>query len=676
LAQYSRHHAESRPDKHELLVASGILLLATVLRAGWPKLTEFKFSEARLEALALELTQHGRLPLIGVPSSAGFDHSPISVYLYVPAFWATANPIPATVYGGLVGVAAVGICWWLARRWPGGGRWAALISGLVFAVSPWAVMFSRKIWQVAFVPLLSLAFVAYMVSALIEAPYRTKSRWGWLGDRRWHLAWALAIYALLVQVHPSAVSLALAIAVWLVIFRRHVKLGPLLVGGFLAALSAAPYLVHQFQNDWPVLVALGQLPESQVGPKSLVLGWETITGQGIHALAGRAYPLLKVVPALDPVFNVLGVATVAATIGLGWRMVADWPAKDPQRRQRARIDLVLLTWLLVPIFFNLRYSLDLHLHFFILIAPAAFFLIGRAAGWLFTAKILKLRTRRAVRIASLAALGLLATAQIIALVLMAQFVTSHDTPGGFGKPLANYLSEADEAVAIAEQAGAEEVLVVGQGDSPIVDETPAIFDVLFRERIDARFVDGPSTALFPAHNAVALLGPEAGQAGKWYRLWPVKQVSDDLQAIVLAGEWPERGFSPVPAPRTFENGIEIQGYLWSDPDPGEQHAQAWLLWQALWLDPDDTHFFVRWLGDGEQVLGQGDGVGYPTAYRRKGDRVISLFDITVEGQPATELSRLTSGVYRYPEVSNLPVIDESGNAVADSVVLGPARQDP
>jgi predicted membrane-bound mannosyltransferase len=181
-------------DKRELWLLAAVLLLATVLRVGWPALTEFKFSEARLEALALELTRGGHLPLVGVPSSAGFDHSPISVYLYVPAFLFTANPVPATIYGGLVGVAAVGLCWWLARRWPGGGRWAALVAALLFAVSPWSVAFSRKIWQVAFVPLLTLAFVGLAVSALVEG-------------QRWRLAWALVVYALLVQVHPSAVSL-------------------------------------------------------------------------------------------------------------------------------------------------------------------------------------------------------------------------------------------------------------------------------------------------------------------------------------------------------------------------------------------------------------------------------------------------------------------------------------
>ena len=120
--------------RKEWLLLTAVLLLATVLRVGWPQLTEFKFSEARLEALALELTREGHLPLVGVPSSAGFDHSPISVYLYVPAFLFATDPILATIYGGLVNVAAVALCWWLARRWPGGGRWAAAIAALLFAV--------------------------------------------------------------------------------------------------------------------------------------------------------------------------------------------------------------------------------------------------------------------------------------------------------------------------------------------------------------------------------------------------------------------------------------------------------------------------------------------------------------------------------------------------------------
>ncbi len=332
------------------LLPAAILLVAAVLRLGWPTLAEFKFSEARLEALALELTQKGRLPLVGVPSSAGFDHSPLSIYLYVPAFLFTANPIPATVYGGLVNVGAVALCWWLARRWPGGGQWAAAVAALLLAVNPWAVAFSRKIWQVAFVPLLALLFVGLAVSALVQG-------------RRRHLAWMLAVYALLVQVHPSAIGLAPALLLWLLLFRRQVRLGPLLAGGGLGLLSALPFLAHQFQHGWPALAAWRALPEATwdlwdpaAGPGSAVsLAWEALTGRSIHALAGDAYPLLQVVPQLGRTFNLLGWLTVAATVGLAWRTITCWRAADAAERQAAQVDLVLLSWLAVPVLFNLRH---------------------------------------------------------------------------------------------------------------------------------------------------------------------------------------------------------------------------------------------------------------------------------------------------------------------------------
>ena len=51
-----------RNDRRELWLLVAILAVATVLRVGWPTLTEFKFSEARLQALALELTRGGIFP--------------------------------------------------------------------------------------------------------------------------------------------------------------------------------------------------------------------------------------------------------------------------------------------------------------------------------------------------------------------------------------------------------------------------------------------------------------------------------------------------------------------------------------------------------------------------------------------------------------------------------------
>jgi hypothetical protein len=531
---------------------------------------------------------------------------------------------------------------------------------LLFAVSPWAVAFSRKIWQVAFVPFLVLAFVALIVSALVEG-------------RRWSLAWALFVLSILVQVHPSAVSMGFALILWLVLFWREVRLGPLLVGIGLGILATLPFVAHQIQSGWPVLAALRSLPQASWDLGAVRLAWEAITGRGIHALAGEAYAQLELVPQLGWTFNVLGWLTVGSALWLALRLLVRWRAVGTRAGRAARVDLILLSWLLIPIVFNLQHSLDLHLHFFALVMPAAYLLIGRAGESL--CRRAGLRVRVTLKATTVVGLGLLAVGQVSAVGMMARFVATHDTSGGFERPLGRYLTVADQAVAAAAEVGAYEILVVGQGDSPVVNETPAIFDVLLRDRIPIRFVDGRSAAVFPSHPALALLAPGAGEAAAWYQRWATAGLADGFSLVSLDGSWPEGDFEPVAGPRLFENGVEVQGYQWSEAVDGEW-KRTWLLWQILWQSSDATHFFVQLLDNEMGLLRQQDATGYPTPYRTKGDRIISLFDVSPGQELAPGLYWLRLGQYYFPEVVNVSVIDGAGNPVGDMVFLGPVAEGP
>jgi hypothetical protein len=651
-------------SSREVLLLAGILLLATVLRVGWPRLTEFKFSEARLEALALEVTREGRLPLIGVPSSGNFDHSPLSVYLYVPAFIGTTNPIPATIYGGLVGTAAVALCWWAGRRWSGGGSWAAGSAALLLAVNPWAVAFSRKIWQITFVPLLSLAVVVLLLSALVGQSNEERRR-------PWNLAWGLASYAVLVQVHPSAISLAPALLLWLVVFWRQVHPGPLLAGAALGALTAIPFLVHQVQAGWPLLGALGNLPAATWDPEALQLAWEVVTGRGIQVLAGAAQPDLEAVPLLSRTFGLVGWLVLVSVVVLAWRTVRGWRSSAAGQRRAARVDLVLLTWLLAPVVFNLQHSLDLHLHFFALILPAAFLVAGRGTESLLD-ELLGATHTSMVRWGATAVLGIVATVQVVVLVLLARFVATHTTPEGFGTPLGVYLEAADRA---AEAAGTGQVLVVGIGDSPVVNEGPAIFDVLLRGHVAYRFVDGQSATVFPAGASVALLTPTAGRAEIWYDGWPRETIKTDYpetyKLVRLDGAWPSAGLTEIQGPRLFQNGVELQAYRWqtSIGSGAVMGGELWLLWQVLWQETADTHFSIRMLDEGQVEWGRQDGPGYPPGARQKGDRILSLFYIKPGYRITSFHGWAQIGLYTFPDVVPVPVIDQAGNPVSDAILL-------
>jgi len=216
------------------------------------------------------------------------------------------------------------------------------------------------------------------------------------------------------------------------------------------------------------------------------------------------------------------------------------------------------------------------------------------------------------------------------------------------------------------------VLVVGEGDSPVVNETPAIFDALLRGRTTVRFVDGSSTALFPDHPAVVLLAPgtEPLAAVRWYEPWPALDVLEDYRILGLDGSWPQEGLEAVVGARLFQNGLELQGYAWQD-NAATQRSRLWLLWQVLWRDARDTHFFVRLIDGAGVQRGQQDVAGYPLVGRSRGDRVLIGLDIT----HSPELPRGTYGAqvgqYLYPQVLNVPVIDAAGQPVADAVLLGP-----
>src|SRR5690606_37232666 len=134
----------------ELALLAAILLLAGALRMGAPGITEFKRDEANLSRLALDLAQGSDFPLLGISSSVGIPNPPISAYLFALPYALDSTPLLATVFVGALNVLAVALTWLLMRR--AFDARPALIAALLYAASPWAVLFSRKIWAQDLLP--------------------------------------------------------------------------------------------------------------------------------------------------------------------------------------------------------------------------------------------------------------------------------------------------------------------------------------------------------------------------------------------------------------------------------------------------------------------------------------------------------------------------------------------
>jgi hypothetical protein len=133
--------------------------------------------------------------------------------------------------------------------------------------------------------------------------------------------------------------------------------------------------------------------------------------------------------------------------------------------------------------------------------------------------------------------------------------------------------------------------------------------------------------------------------------------------LALPGGGPGPAFV-FPEPNRLANGVTLVGY----DRPVE--VEGGVRWQVHWetgaAGEADYHFFNHLMdGDGRRV-GQADAAAYPARQWRTGDRVVSRYTVSRPGEAAGPLWMRT-GMYTYPAVENVPVLDVAGNPCADAV---------
>ncbi len=637
------NHAHRALHRHEWIALALILLLAAGLRLGAPGITEFKRDEANLSRLALDLAQGRDLPLLGISSSVNLPNSPLSAYLFALPYALDSSPVAATWFVGMLGVFAVGLTWWLARRYY--GPTPALVAALLYAVAPWGVVYARKIWAQDLLPPFVLLTV---LTALL----------GYAERRRWAQIAHWPLLAVTVQIHIGAFTLIPLSAVALLRWRANINRRALGAGVALAVLTGLPVLAGYARADLldPDVIR-ERMASNASGPAYALSGtaaehaWHTVAGTDIHALAGpeqfRAY--LDCVPdeLAYPLFGLLPLGAALSALWVTWRAL--------RRGESARgPDLLLAAWLAIPVLaFSYEWT-EVTPHYMIPLMPAAYILcgIGVAAA---LAALDRTRIRRAVRIAARAGIGVLLAAiaalQIWLWVGLLRFVDDHATPGGFGTPL-HYLLDVREAVLARDPAG---VLVISAEERAPYDEHPAVWDVLLDPVRDVRFVDGTRTAVIPAGDALELILWSPGlracdaacrDANPTFAQRPgeppyVLRPAPDASDIALTAIEPQH----------FANGAHLTGYART----GDSVILRWALDGPV--DADYQAFVHALNADGARVA-QADRPVWPGAYWRAGDTLLLWFDLTL---PPGGVA-LYAGMYTTDGVTfeNVPLVDAHG----------------
>jgi hypothetical protein len=425
------------------------------------------------------------------------------VYLLLPAAFLPSPPTAAVAWVGLLNVAAVALTYLLAERFH--GRGVALAAGLLFAVNPWAVYFSRRSWA-EIVPL----FTVLALWGGYEVVVGRRARGA-----------VLFFVALAIQVQIRILSLIFgpAALLTLVLWPKRWGIRWPILGIVLGCVLQVPYLGY-VATHWADFSAkleagnrgVGLAPTN--GAAMLVL-W---IGSGFGLLPAAS----DVAPWLDPLGQagrgVLGLVGVLLLTGLGMavlavaRRTAGWEAR-----------LLPIFWLILPVLALVGQSSSIYLHYLVALFPAIFLVLGLPIGWLLGGPRKPLVGLGVLILGVLTAYQLTVTTALYRVMEAYELAEPPTAPAslrsaaagipreasellgtgeryGVEPPIRYWTAIADRAVdasvaAGRDQAGASQVWVLAGETDPLTAEIPAVLDYLLRPRVEPHFLP-PDTLMF------------------------------------------------------------------------------------------------------------------------------------------------------------------------------------
>jgi hypothetical protein len=642
-----------KPRLPEWIALAVILILAAALRLGMPDVVEFKRDEANLSLLALNMAHGQGIPLLGITSSIGVNNAPVNVYVLVPPYLFSSDPVLATQYIGLLNVIGVLLTYLLARRYYNPG--VALVAALFFAVGPWAVVFSRKIWSQDMLPI----FVVMTVGTGLL---------GFLEGKRWAQLVHLPLLALTGQIHYVTFVL-IPITLYLMFVGRRRLSRVFLIGLALALLSFVPFIIGAIQALIPILWMVPKAIEAGGQGHSLGLTGTAIqyavlslAGTDIHAFAGQTafQQYLASVPDAYPFFNAFALVVLLSG---GWLIVRAVRRRDARRP----FDVVVVLWLFfTPLIFSVTWS-QVQIHYMIPIFPAACIALGSALSDLWSALAGRAQVRRAVFALVGAGLALVAVLQIWLQVALLTFVNTNATPNGFGTPL-GYLAPVRDTILAAHPA---QVLARLDGQFVGNDEDSTVWAALLYDVPQVRFLaDGID--VFPAQDAL-YLSRECAADGQVFKLRPLIDSSHAPEGCYTLrprqpADFDSSFYTALPDMsnfRSFANGARVIGYRWA-PETGCL-STAWTVEKpASGPKSDQFNVAVKFINAQGQEILNADNAFWLGRYWQAGDRITRRFCLTGGQERIPEITGVRLGMYTLEDSAdgrhfyNEDVLDATG----------------
>lgn len=675
--------------QYDNLLLWALVLLAAVLRLAQLSQMEFKLDEVLHLERALRLSRGHELLLTGTQASIGITKPPLFTYLLALPTLLSTDPRFASGFIALLNVAAVARFYLLVRRYYG---WrAAAIAGALYAANPWAVLYARKIF-----------------TADLLAPFAVLMLWGllrWLVDHHpWGLALAIGALAAMLNITYSPWPLVLVLLVLILANLRQVRWRWLLAGLGITLLIFLPYLYYEFNLHFAEYLALlERLPSTQVAAVQaqagtpvwlLPLQYATWLHSGLNlaALAGPSSAAFQPGPAWLTILNYgaaalfgagLVVAAWRALRGLLWRSQQDGIARDA----------IVALWLWLPLLTIWLQPADLQVQYLVILYPLGFLAMGlaldRALGWLGASANRGRIWRCALRWALVGLLLATIGYQSYSVFYLYRFVSEHET--SYGAPFGVWQNIASQVRNLTIEEDTDEVWVVAESSDPQVDTEPAVLNYLLAGQPKAIFLGqgGQEGLLLPVGRPGVYLLTRSSDLVESTLTQLGAQTS--VTVTLPGGAQQARLFSAasrtlaevipvVPGNRvdkTSDAGPELLGYVW--PYPAQPGATVALTTYWAFGDIPDAARSVQhsafnqlFYADGRKAA-QDDGFTLAERDWQTGRVLIQWFELALPADLTAGRYTLLTGIYRLSDGGRSAWVDAQGQAVGDTLTLGPLQ---
>jgi hypothetical protein len=628
-----------------LWIGTLILLMGAFLRlAAFDETLILEDQSAILDA-AFQVAHWRYFPIIGMKSSAGVMQTGIVPLLAAVPLFFVKRIIAVQWFMSVLDLLALA---WLHRAvHKTFGNRAAGIAALLYATAPWVILYSRTIWYQALVAPFATVTFASILWLLADS----KSKPGLL-------ALGMVSTTMMSMVHLAAAPWGLLLFIFMVVLAQRRRLWRSFWWGIGAsgalALPYVVYLVHSSFADIAFLLKTGA--ESQgLNTTAYRLSAELISGAMIVANAHGDLWDRSVIPwdsASGIVLAVLGVALLWA----GYQIVAN--------RMLRPLLLFTVVWLLgVPALF-LRSNIHLQHFYLMMIFPAPFVLVAACieACGASRSHAIPSKLRRMIGDVTAALLVLIALWWASLWVTRIQL----EALGLLERPTRGWLMDrtAEVITGYLREQPDNQMIVLAQFEGEM-----SAFEWLrgYAQTDAIRVVAADQGLLIPEGPVCYLLGPQVPVQA----LFPVSTTIHERPEMAIPANppWPFFcGSGPVgrPAPLAeWENGLSLlQTEVTGEFRPGAQ-LDIVHTWAVHGTELGAYHFFNHLFVDGTFIT-QVDGQGIPYWYWRDGDKLVTVFSLSLPDDLPNGDYVLRTGMYTWPGLQRvLRVSGEDGyNAYA------------